>query len=170
MARLLVAKRLVTDPAEAARLARYGEGSVQRAVELADADLWTCRRDAAGELSAESWTAWGWPRVSAFIDEAGKEAPARRARLRQVVAFAAEFYRRLLHAAATCPCRPIPSRRPLEAAAPGFRGDAIVAAAWLDRCLEAPGQIDRNANQSTLIEAWLDDLAAETAVAPSSSM
>ena len=31
----------------------------------------------------------------------------------------------------------------------------------LDRCLDADRQIDRNANQSTLIEAWLDGLAAE---------
>ena len=28
-------------------------------------------------------------------------------------------------------------------------------------------QIDRNANQSTLIEAWLDDLAAECSMAHS---
>jgi hypothetical protein len=29
----------------------------------------------------------------------------------------------------------------------------------LDRCLDAAAQIDRNANQSTLVECWLDDLA-----------
>ena len=33
------------------------------------------------------------------------------------------------------------------------------AAACLDRCLQAAEQIDRNANQATLIECWLDDLA-----------
>jgi hypothetical protein len=50
----------------------------------------------------------------------------------------------------------------LEAALQHFPGDAITAGACLERCLEALGQIDRNANQATLIEAWLDDLAAET--------
>jgi hypothetical protein len=29
----------------------------------------------------------------------------------------------------------------------------------LSRCLEAAEQVDRNANQTTLIECWLDDLA-----------
>jgi len=33
------------------------------------------------------------------------------------------------------------------------------AAASLDRCLDAEYQISRNANQTTLIECWLDDLA-----------
>jgi hypothetical protein len=33
------------------------------------------------------------------------------------------------------------------------------AALRLDRCLDAAAQIDRNANQATLIECWLDDLA-----------
>ena len=38
--------------------------------------------------------------------------------------------------------------------------DADGVAARLDRCLDAAEQIDRNANQTTLIEAWLDGLAA----------
>jgi hypothetical protein len=28
----------------------------------------------------------------------------------------------------------------------------------VERCLEALAQIDRNANQSILVDAWLDDL------------
>ena len=81
-----------------------------------------------------------------------------------MVAFAADFYRRLLHARSDLPLPSDPELRgPLEAAVQRFRGDAMTAAACLERCLEALGQIDRNANQATLIEAWLDDLAAETA-------
>ncbi len=38
-------------------------------------------------------------------------------------------------------------------------GDTPTTATRLDRCLEAAEQIDRNANQTTLIETWLDDLA-----------
>jgi hypothetical protein len=37
---------------------------------------------------------------------------------------------------------------------------AEATATRLERCLAAAAQIDRNANQSTLIECWLDDLAA----------
>jgi len=169
VARLLVSKGLVTAgpaysrEAEAARLARFSEGSLQQAIDLADADLWSCRRTLLEKLSAEVLDSAGLAQtVATFIDDAGKEAPARRARFRQVVAFAADFYRGLVHARSDLPLPADPELRgPLEAAVRHFRGDAIVAAACLERCLEALGQIDRNANQATLIETWLDDLAAE---------
>jgi primosomal protein N'' len=52
-------------------------------------------------------------------------------------------------------------RRFVAQAAAGPSSDGVAAAAArLDRCLEALEQIDRNANQATLIEAWLDSLAA----------
>ena len=99
VARLLVAKNLVNDPKEAARLARYSEGSIRQAVELSDAELWNFRRELLGYLSAESLDSVGLaPKIAAFVDAAGKEAPARRARFRQVVGFAADFYRRMVFA------------------------------------------------------------------------
>ena len=161
VARLLVAKGLVTDKAEAARLARFSEGSLQQAIELADPELWACRRMLLEGLSAAVPDSVALARnVAGFIDAAGKEASARRARFRQVVAFAADFYRRLAH---VCSEAPLPddaeSRGPLEAAAENFRGNAVEVAARLERCLDALEQIDRNANQATLIEAWLDDIA-----------
>jgi DNA polymerase-3 subunit delta' len=166
VARLLVSKELVTDKAEAARLARFSEGSLQQAIDLADADLWSCRRTLLEKLSAEVLDSAGLAQIIAsFVDEAGKEASARRARFRQVVAFAADFYRRLVHARSDLPLPSDPELRgPLQAAVQHFRGDAMAAAACLERCLDALGQIDRNANQATLIEAWLDDLAAEATV------
>ena len=60
--------------------------------------------------------------VAAFVDEAGKEASARRARLRQVVAFAAEFYRQLLHA--QCGICPLGRPRDADARRPGDRARA----------------------------------------------
>jgi DNA polymerase-3 subunit delta' len=164
VARLLVSKGLVTDRAEAARLARFSDGSLQQAIDMADADLWSCRRTLLEKLSAKVLDSVGLaPAIAAFIDDAGKEASARRARFRQVVTFAADFYRRLVHVRSDLPLPSDPELRgPLETAAQCFPGDAIMAAACLERCLEALGQIDRNANQATLIEAWLDDLAAET--------
>ena len=104
VARLLVAKNLVNDPKEAARLARYSEGSIRQAVELSDAELWNFRRELLGYLSAESLDSVGLaPKIAAFVDAAGKEAPARRARFRQVVGFAADFYRRMVFARSDLP-------------------------------------------------------------------
>ena len=48
---------------------------------------------------------------------------------------------------------------PKCAAAERWRAGPATAAVCLDRCLDAAEQIDRNANQATLIECWLDDLA-----------
>ena len=69
-----------TDAAEARRLAQHSEGSVGRALELADPALWAFRSTLYGHLAAVRLQSVRLaPSVSAFVDEAGKEAPARRA-------------------------------------------------------------------------------------------
>jgi DNA polymerase III subunit delta' len=162
VAALLVSKGFVANPTEAQRLARYSEGSVERAMELADPDLWSFRNTLYQKLSEAMLDSAGLARtVAAFIDEAGKEASARRARFRQLVAFAAEFYRQLLHAqCGVSVSEDSELRTQVGAAIERGAGSREMSAARLDRCLDAAAQIDRNANQSTLIECWLDDLAA----------
>ena len=150
------------DPAEARRLARYSEGSLQRALELADPDLWSFRNAFYQKLSEAILDSSGLARtVAAFVDEAGKEPSARRARFRQIVAFAAEFYRQLLHAqCGVSVSEDLELQKQVRGAIERGPGERERSAARLDRCLDAAAQIDRNANQSTLIECWLDDLAA----------
>jgi DNA polymerase-3 subunit delta' len=161
VAELLVSRGLVADPNEARRLAQYSEGSIERALELADAGLWTFRNTLVERLAEASLDSVQLAQtVAAFVDEAGKEAPARRARLRQVVAFATEFHRQLLHAqCGQSPSQDVGLQRVVQRAIDAGQTDADSTAARLDRCLDAAGQIDRNANQATLIECWLDDLA-----------
>ena len=164
VAELLLANHVVTDPAEAERLARYAGGSVQRAVELAEPALWEFRHTLFASLAASSLESAVLARgISTFVEEAGKEASARRARLRQITAFAGDFYQHLLHAklGAGLP-DDAELRRFIEEAVDRWPGDAARAAACLERCLDVAEQIDRNANQTTLIEAWLDDLASMT--------
>jgi DNA polymerase-3 subunit delta' len=162
VAGLLLTKGLVQDEAEARRLAQHGEGSVQRAVELADPGLWAFRGTLYERLAAPMLDSVRLaPSVSAFVEEAGREASARRGRLRQVIGFAAGFYQGLLRAQSGAEWSDDPDlRRRVGEAARRGPGCVAAAAARLDRCLEALEQIDRNANQATLIEAWLDALAA----------
>ena len=161
VAELLVSKGFVTDPTEAGRLAQYSEGSLQRALELADPALWSFRNTLLEQLSEPVLRSVDLARtIAAFVDEAGKEAAARRARLRQVVAFAAEFYRQLLHAqCGVAVSRDRELQQHVEQAMERGQNDRELSAARLDRCLDAAAGIDRNANQSTLTECWLDDLA-----------
>jgi DNA polymerase III subunit delta' len=163
VAELLLSKGLVVDAAEARRLAMHSEGSLQRAAELADADLWTFRNAIFERLSEPTIQSASLAQtVSAFVEAAGKEASARRARLRQSVGFAAEFYRQLFHAQCGAELSQDQDlRRHVRLAVDRGQARSDSSAARLDRCLDAALQIDRNANQTTLIECWIDDLARE---------
>jgi DNA polymerase-3 subunit delta' len=161
LAGLLLAQAIVTDSAQARQLAEYSGGSLQRAAELADPDLWDFRRALLNQLAAPRWDSVQLAKsVAAFVDAAGKEAAPRRARLRQIVMFAAELYRllarQLLGSSGSADAD---LQAALSSAARQWPGDAEVAAACATRCLDALEQIDANANQTTLIECWLDDLA-----------
>jgi DNA polymerase III subunit delta' len=163
VAELLFAKGMVQDESDARRLAHFSGGSLEQAGRLSDPELWTFRKQLNGRLAEGAFDNVAFaPAVARFIDAAGKEAPPRRQRFHQIVQFAAEFYRHLVRAQSggaqsadpdLNQCLDIALRRqPISPEATARR---------LDRCLETDRQIDRNANQSTLIEAWLDALVAE---------
>ncbi len=158
--RLLICGELVQDPDEARRLARHCQGSLQRAMQLADPELWAFRQELYERLASPVIDSVRFSKaVSALVDEAGKQPALRRARLRQVVGFATDFYRSLLHAkSGAAEVGDAELRESLARALENSPGDPEDTAGRLERCLEAAEQIDRNANQSTLIETWLDDL------------
>ena len=164
VAELLLGTGVVSEPAEAKRLAQHSHGSLQWAAQLADPELWEFRAQLLGKLAQghlDSVKVARW--IAAFVDEAGKEATARRQRARQVVAFVLEFYRALMRRL---------SGSPVDGDAELSAATAAAANAWpgtsdrvvecMDRCLETLTHIDRNANQATLIDCWVDDLAKIT--------
>lgn len=161
VAELLAGQGLVTDPAEARRLAEHSEGSLHRAIELADPELWEFRNRLYDALSRPVPDTVRLARATVeFVDAAGKEASARRGRMRQAMGFAVDFYRGLLQATGGGEVGGDEQlRRQVDRALGTFSGDAATAADLLDRCLEAAEQIDRNAHPTTLVECWLDDLA-----------
>jgi DNA polymerase-3 subunit delta' len=158
--RLLVEKQLVTDPAEAKRLAAGSDGSLTRAMELADPDLWQFRTDLLTALAREPLESYRLAQsLVPFVDAAGKEAPPRRARARQVIRFAVDFYRRLLQRQVGAGQQSADENEQyVTAAIKAGQSDPEATAARIERSLEALSHIDRNANQTTLLEAWLDDL------------
>jgi len=79
--------------------------------------------------------------VTSYVDEAGKEAPQRRDRLRDVLAIATATFRDHLRQVADQPA-------------------AVDEAVYrIDRTIDAIGHVQRNANQATLIESWTADVA-----------
>ncbi|MDX1946565.1 MAG: DNA polymerase III subunit [Pirellulaceae bacterium] len=161
VAAILVEQGLCPDPAAAQKAARQGHGSIERASLWCDERLVEFRVALLAILSdREPSLAEASKLVGSFVDEAGKEAPLKRARLRLVFSLAEEFYRQLLVAAAAGQKSGDPA---LDEAAtralrwfPGEEG----AAACLDLCLDAYAHLEANANQATLIEWWLDELAS----------
>ena len=98
IAALLLEKGIARDAAEAARLAALGEGSVSRAVGLADAELERFRRSLIDEIAAEH----GFQppelaqRLQAYIKQAGKESVTQRRRASLLIGELARFFRGIL--------------------------------------------------------------------------
>jgi len=160
VARLLLENKIAGDAQEAARLAVHSGGSVARASELADPALWNFRGELLSALAsfpADSVAAA--QSVIAFVDAAGKDAGPRRARGRLLAGFAIEFFRLLLRSLHGMPAAADAELAALVERAKQNGWTADAAAAALDRCLETLSHIDRNANQTTMIECWIDDLA-----------
>ncbi len=167
VATILVQRGLVAEAAEAHRLAQLSQGSVGRALELADEELWQFRNTLLERLSQPNID--GLKLTTAtdeFVKQAGKDAPPRRARLRNLASFAAEFYRHVLRyrCATAEPDDPQLAQYVRQAAAVG--PDSQRVAECVDRCLLAAEQIERNVHQDTLIAAWIDDLAQLWNAAP----
>ena len=160
VARLLQTAHCINDPAEADRLAAFSEGSLERALELADEALWTFRKQLLGALARPRFDSVGIAKpILTFIDEAGKDAAPRRRRTKQVIGIAAEFYRQLLRGASGLSLQGDDELNHAVTAA--LKPDAIDPeriARRAERCLDAIEHVDRNANQATLVEGWLDDL------------
>jgi DNA polymerase-3 subunit delta' len=157
---LLLSRGLVAEPAEARRLAAHSEGSLQRALELADAELWDFRDKLHQRLAEPLMDGVALAAtVMALVEGAGKEASAKRQRMRQMARFTADFYRAALRQRCGAPANDDGHRvDPLAATLRGWPGDAEMAAACLERTLDAADEIQRNVHPATLVECWFHDL------------
>ncbi len=164
VARLLREMQVVEDEDAAAELAALGQGSLHRATLRAEPELRRFRQRTLEWLgSAERDAVAFAAEVDEFVGEAGREAKHRRARLRQVILTATEFYRgcvRQAAGAAVSRDEKLQQAMQRRLATAGDSQQPLDADLQrLDRCLAALDELDRNANQATLIACWLDDLA-----------
>ena len=142
---------------EARRLARLGEGSVARALGLADPTLIDFRRGIFDEIaSPRGFDAPALARrIEEFINKAGKEAGAKRVRARLVFGELIRLFRATFRLGAGLePIAPDPDdRRAAASLAAKLEPEAALALA--ERCLEAEYHIRRNLYMPLI----LDDLA-----------
>jgi DNA polymerase-3 subunit delta' len=162
VAEILVEQGVCTDPAAAQSAARMSGGSVERGAQWCDESLVEFRGALLGLLCQREFDHGEAARlVSQFVEAAGKESAVKRARLRLVVSLAEEFYRAVLHTLTRSVSEDSDSvlAGAVKTAQRWFPGDDS-ATACLDICLDTVAHIDANANQATLIDWWLDELAA----------
>jgi DNA polymerase-3 subunit delta' len=160
LAAVLLEQGVTAEPAEAARLAHLGEGSVARASGLADAELEGFRRALIDEIAAPGgFDAPGLARrLESFIKEAGKESVAHRTRASLLVGELARFFRGVLwQTAGLDPPSPDPADRRAVASLAG-RLDPEAVLVLADRCLDADYHIQRRAYLPLILDALAHDL------------
>lgn len=145
VARLLIEQGVVADEISAQALARQSQGSHERAANIVTMNLneyapQLIREFATGDLNCMRLVAV----VNDFVADAGSEPEARRQRLRATFNLVTEHVRGLLRADG-----------PQQSLNRATESRLI---AVLDRCIQAEEDLDRNANQATLLECWADDL------------
>jgi len=141
-AHLLQAQGICTGEALAEQAARYSGGSLERAAMWCDEAVVEFRQSLLEHLSCPEIDQLPLARlVQQFVDAAGKEAPAKRARMKEAVQIAAEFFRARMQSATNS------------------GADAEPAATCEEMCLDAIGHVEANVNLTTLIEWWVDELA-----------
>jgi len=177
---LILRQQLVSDPEEAAEIARISGGSISEAKRNCQPELKEFRGWLSGQLSnpripmSEVAKACGQ-----IVDAAGKEARVKRDRMKQVFLLAADFYRSaVLQSIATETGSSGPSTlhqvttlqhaTTLQHSAPGSvpqthrlgdnRSLSGAINCW-QACLKAIDHVDRNANQTALLQAWVAEIA-----------
>jgi DNA polymerase-3 subunit delta' len=140
------------------RLATYGEGSLEKLGEMADAALWQFRATLLADLSSGQANPVRLAKaVQSFVDEAGKETSERRERLRTIIGFAEEFYRAWMR----------------TNVGGGATGDELVQVSLskaqnnlaryapiesLEASLRALEHVDRNANLGLVVQRWCEEI------------
>jgi DNA polymerase-3 subunit delta' len=161
LAALLLEKGVASDHQDASRLAALGEGSVNRAVGLADPELERFRRSLIDELAAEHGfdSSELAQRMAGFAREAGKEAVEQRRRTRLVVGELARLFRGVLWQTAGLepPCPDPADRQAALALAERLEPEDVFLLA--DRCLEAEYHLERNVYLPLVLESLFHDLA-----------
>ncbi len=146
VSRILLERGLADDQQQAERMAETSGGSVARAMELRDEELSEFQQQLLAELARPVLASVSLAQATcAFVDSAGKEASARRARTRQVLQVAADFYRELLRVQTGLPPSGNAQQRPaVEQARATFGDELEVTTACIDRTLTAISHVDRN--------------------------
>jgi DNA polymerase-3 subunit delta' len=165
VAELLLKQGQVANEAEANRAAALSQGSIEAAVRWLEPELFAFRQSFLEYLSTREATPGEFVKtLSSFVDAAGKEAPAKRARLKEASSVAEQFFRLVISANAGAAINTDDDlTAAIQQALRWFPADPEYGARCLELCLAAAQHVEANANQANVIEWWLDELSLAAA-------
>jgi DNA polymerase-3 subunit delta' len=160
IAELLREQGVAEDADVAAKLAALGDGSIRRAIGLADAELERFRRTMIDELVADH--GFDPPamahRVLEYVKHSAKESVDQRRRASLLVGELSRFFRGVLWQTAVLapPCPDDADRCAATALAGRLEPEDVLVLA--DRCLEADYHIQRRLAMNLILESFTHDL------------
>jgi DNA polymerase-3 subunit delta' len=149
-------------PQEVASLAASSDGSLTIAMQYAQGQLAELREQLLPQLTSDRFCSVRLAdELGQYVNEAGKEAQFRRQRLQGIIRLVMSHFREQLRAS----CAVDSDAKRVEGEGvksdDGSRSAQERALAILQWCIEADQQVERNANQATLLANWLNNLATE---------
>ncbi len=157
---ILLERGVARDPDDAARLAALGDGSVRRALGLADPNLERFRRDLIDELASDR--GFDPPtlanRFLEHVKQSGKESVDQRRRAGLLIGELARFFRGVLWQTAGLepPCPDPDDRRAAGSVAGRLEPEDVFVLA--DRCLEADYHLQRRLATNLILHSLAHDL------------
>jgi DNA polymerase III subunit delta' len=170
LCQLLLRLGIAESPEEAEQLASLSEGGVSEARMLKEhEELQEFRSTLLSSLAASTFPIQRLSKAClGLVEAAGKDARAKRDRLKLILRMAASFYRALAIELSSADRQPSGGdQQLLEAVATQRHQWTTGVAGALDcwqKCLLASEQVDRNANQISLVECWVSELATASGV------
>ena len=162
VAACLLENDLAENQQQATQMAARADGSVARAIALADESIVDFRQELWKLLAQSALNRAAVTKcVNEFSESAGKDTPSKRAQLRIAFQTAMEFYRALARSGSGCSAADDQQLRETVALV-GRDNTVEVAVEQVDRCLDAVRQVNANANLGILVDAWVSDLATMT--------
>ncbi|VTS03478.1 DNA polymerase III subunit delta' [Tuwongella immobilis] len=152
----------IEDPLRRDRLIPIANGSPGTALELDDPELWDFRLQLVQSLAEPNFN----PVVISakwmeFVEQAGKEAAAQRARAAQVLRLVVEIFQQALHHAIGVPTRELEGSERQAVQQLSKRIGVAGLLRWLDRCLDFDRQIDRRVQLVLSVEGFIDALSQQ---------
>ena len=154
---VVLTERGIDDPARRDRIARLAGGSVARALALDDEPVWAVREELVAGVTSDRPNFGRLSEVWAkFVEDAGKDTAAQRARASVVIGFLVDALRQALRLsldAGASGIDPAETSR-LQTFAKRLGPDRLVE--LIDKCVEADSRVERRVQLILLIESVLE--------------